>query len=113
MTRPDARHARLIEAASLAREMRLFHVAAARTALAASLAQRDALDPPPTDSDDPAMQAADLRHRLWAEGRRRALGPVIAAQEAALLQRRTEAARAVARCQVLDHLFRKRRDQPS
>jgi hypothetical protein len=113
MTRPDTRHIRLIEAAALVRDMRLSRVSATRVALSASLAHRDALDPFPIGSDDPALQAADLRHRLWAEGRRRALAPVIAAQEALLQQQRREAARAVARCQVLDQLSRKMRNQPS
>ena len=113
MKRPDPRQTRLLEAAALARDMRLLRIAAARAALVTSLARRDALDPFPTDSDDPAIQAADLRHLLWAEGRRRALGPVIATQEAALHQRRSEAARAVARCQVLENLFRTKRDQAS
>lgn len=113
MTPRDPRFHRLTEAAALLRDMRLSHVAAARTALSTSLSRRDALDPPLTDSEDPAVQTADLRHRLWAESRRRALSDVIAAQEAALHQRRAEASLAVARCQVLDRLFREKRDQPS
>ena len=109
----DPRNLRLIEAAALCRDVRLSEVSAARAALRASLACRDKLDPPSTDNADPAHQAADLRHRLWAEGRYRALGPVIAAQEANLNELRGEAARAIARCQILDRLFRKGQDQPS
>lgn len=113
MTAPDFRLARLMRAAALHRDVRLSAVAATSGALADSIARHDSLDPPPCISDDTAVQAADFRHRHWAEGRRRALLPQIIQLQSTLHIQRKEAALAIARCQVLDRLSTETRDQPS
>lgn len=110
MTSRDPRHQRLLDAALLVRDLRLGDAAAARRVLAASRMHDAALEASPITSTDPAVQAAAQQHRLWAEGRRRALAPIIAAQEQVMAQRRVEAARAMARWKVLERLFVNLRD---
>ena len=105
MTVKDQRQIRLLEAAALVRDLHLNRVAEAQRALSLNRARDAALDPAPVDCADPAVQSAALQHRVWAEGRRRALAPIIAAQEQAVVERRGVAARAFARYAVIEQMF--------
>ena len=112
-TRPDDRLLRLIEAARLQRDMHLTHLAATASKVAATRAKHAATEPAPVESADPAIHVAALRHTLWAEQRRNTLLAALHRQEAALVSQRAEAARALARHDMLTTLVRKRRDQLS
>jgi hypothetical protein len=111
--RTDDRLLRLIEAALLHRDVQLSRVAATGAALAATRSRHAALEPAPVESADPALHMAALRHDIWAEQCRSALLLALHRQEAQLVRQRAEAARALARYEVLLALDRKMRGQLS
>lgn len=113
MKTEDPRLARLLQAAALLRDHSTARLAAARAARAESLAQLASFDPPPLDSADAELHRAAQRHAVWAELHRHRLRQTLARQDAALRDLHLAAARAQARCQVLERRIVPPRDQPS
>lgn len=109
----DPRLTRLMEAAALMRDQATARLSAAHSARAASFARLESLDPLPLDSADAELHRAAQRHAVWAELQRHRLRQSLAQQDAALTTLRKAAARAEARCQVLERRITPPRDQPS
>lgn len=114
MDREREKLIRLQKAARLRQE-------ADRSRLAALLSERHALlaglrdlEPIEFDSADPALQMADFRHRLWAAEGQRRIAERIRQQDVIAERHRAAAARATARCSLLERMIlSRRRDQLS
>lgn len=110
---PDQRLMRLAAAAALHRDAHVLRVSALARALDEQKARHAALEPPVAEGGDPALKAAEFRHRIWAEARQARLGTLIQQGEAALARERAEAARALARYEILEKMIGTRRGQLS
>lgn len=107
MPASDPRLRRLAALAAMQRDLHLSRLAAAQAALDTSHQQHQGLEPPPCSDPDPSIQIADLHHRIWVEGRRRALAAQIAVQQARRDELRRIAAVATGRHSVIESMFGK------
>lgn len=102
MPNRDPRLPRLLQAATLLRDHATGRLSAAQAARADLLARLAQFDPAPLDSAEAELHRAAQRHAVWAERHRQGLLQNLARQEAALRDLQQAAARAQARCQVLE-----------
>lgn len=109
----DPKLTRLIQAAALLRDQAVSRLGTARNARAECAARLASFDPPPLDSADAELQRAAQRHAVWAELQRHRLNQSLARHDAELEALKKAAARAEARCQVLDRQIIPPRDQLS